>query len=149
MRKLSISVILPTMDSKREMDEPLSDQAQQMLDLRDRLSRRRCAHRQALAGEARRLASEAAALGVERVILFGSLANGTPGLCSDVDLLVVWDTPLEFLARTAELYRRLQPRVAVDMLVYTPAEMVWMADRPFVRHALAKGEVLYDARCTG
>jgi predicted nucleotidyltransferase len=57
---------------------------------------------------------------VERVVLFGSTARDEAGLTSDLDLLIVWDTDLPFLERTAALYRTLQPQVAVDLLVYTP-----------------------------
>ena len=113
--------------------------------LRQRLQRRRLDHRKSLALEAERLATEAAALGVQRVVLFGSMVRGNPGLASDLDLLLVWDTPLDFVTRTAELYRRLQPRVAADLLVYTPDEMARMADRPFIRNALREGKVLYAA----
>lgn len=90
-------------------------------------------HVSTLRHEAARLADAAAALGAQQVLLFGSLVTGEPGLASDVDLLVVWDTPLDFLTRT------------VDLLVYTPREMETMARRPFVRHALAEGTVLYEA----
>ena len=80
-----------------------------------------------------------------RVILFGSLAHGDTAHTSDLDLLIVWDTPLDYLARTVDLYRRLKPRAPVDMLVYTPAEMLDIADRPFVRRILEEGKVLYAA----
>jgi len=95
--------------------------------------------------ETQRLTAAAAALGVRRVILFGSLARREGGLTSDLDLLIVWDTPLSFLERTVELYRRLKPCVAADLLVYTPAEMERMAHTPLVRRALAEGKVLYEA----
>ncbi|GIV70508.1 nucleotidyltransferase domain-containing protein [Caldilinea sp.] len=112
---------------------------------RQRLQQRREAHRRLLWSEAERLAAEAANLGVLRVILFGSLARGDENLFSDMDLLMVWETPLDFLERTVELYRRLQPRVAADFLVYTPAEMERMASTPLVRRALEEGKVLYEA----
>ncbi|MGQ9647615.1 MAG: hypothetical protein ACUVWO_13905 [Thermodesulfobacteriota bacterium] len=48
------------------------------------------------------------------------------------------------IERTVELYRRLQPRVATDLLVYTPSEMERMADTPLVRRALEQGKVLYE-----
>ncbi len=64
---------------------------------------------------------------------------------SDVDLLIIWETSLGFLERTVELYRRLQPRVATDLLVYTPAEMERMMDKAWMRQALAEGKVLYEA----
>ncbi len=109
------------------------------------LRRRRESHRRALWREAERLTTEAAALGVQRVLLFGSLAQGEAGLFSDLDLLIVWDTPLDFLERTVEIYRRLQPRVPADLLVYTPTEIERMARTPLVRRALAEGKVLYEA----
>ncbi|MDW8234321.1 MAG: nucleotidyltransferase domain-containing protein [Roseiflexaceae bacterium] len=114
-------------------------------DVRKLLQQRRAAHRHALRQEAERLAAEAAALGVQRVILFGSIVRDEDGLMSDLDLLIVWDTPLNFLERTVELYRRLQPRIATDLLVYTPAEMERMAHTPLVRRALQEGRVLYEA----
>jgi len=85
------------------------------------------------------------ALGIQRVILFGSLVWGNPGLTSDVDLVLIWDTPLGFLERTAEVYRRLLPQVAADLFVYTPDELARMAHTPFIRRALAEGRVLYAA----
>jgi len=109
------------------------------------LRQRREAHCQALWQEVERLTQDAIALGVQRVILFGSLVWGSPGLTSDVDVLLVWETPLGFLERTAEVYRRLQPRVAADLFVYTPDELTRMAHTPLVRRVLAEGRVLYAA----
>ena len=43
------------------------------------------------------------------------------------------------------MYRRLRPRVAVDMLVYTPDEFKRMAGTPLVRKALAEGKPVYEA----
>jgi uncharacterized protein len=113
--------------------------------LQDVLRQRREAHCKALWEEVARLTREAIALGVQRVILFGSLVWGNPGLTSDVDLLLVWDTPLAFLERTAEVYRRLLPQVAADLFAYTPDELTRMAHTPFIRRALAEGRVLYAA----
>ncbi|MGC8787595.1 MAG: nucleotidyltransferase domain-containing protein [Anaerolineae bacterium] len=114
---------------------------------RQLLAKRRDAHRRALRRELVRLTKAAAEMGVQRVILFGSLLHGEASLYSDLDLLIIWDTPLSFLERTVELYRRLQPRVATDLLVYTPSEMQRMAHTSLVRQALREGKVLYEARC--
>jgi predicted nucleotidyltransferase len=92
---------------------------------------------------------ELKAIGVERVILFGSVVCQTIGLTSDLDLLVIWDTPMGFLERTAFLYRRLNPRVPVDLFVYTPEEIRRLADHPFIRQALAEGETVYAAGSEG
>ncbi len=111
---------------------------------REELQQQRTAHAAALWAEGARLATAAAALGAERVILFGSLARDEPDLTSDLDLLIVWDTPLDYLSRIVELYRRLDPHGPIDLLVYTPAEMLTMRDRPFIRRILTEGKVLYE-----
>jgi predicted nucleotidyltransferase len=113
--------------------------------LQQLLRQRREAHCQALWQEVERLTKDAIALGVQRIMLFGSLVWGRPGLTSDVDMVLIWDTPLGFLERTAEVYRRLQPQVAADLFVYTPNELTRIADRPFIRRVLAEGRVLYAA----
>jgi len=120
-------------------------QAHDPIALQQLLRQRREAHCQALWQEVARLTQEAIALGVQRIILFGSLVWGSPGLTSDVDVLLVWETPLGFLERTAEVYRRLQPQVAVDLFVYTPNELTRLADTPLIRRVLAEGRVLYAA----
>lgn len=117
----------------------------EVMRVRRLLSARKTRHTGEMAAEMARLTAAAAALGVQRVIVFGSMAKEQAGLTSDLDLLIVWDTPLDFLARTAELYRQLQPRVALDLLVYTPDEMARMAQTPFIQKALESGRVLYEA----
>jgi predicted nucleotidyltransferase len=114
-------------------------------DIMENLKLRREVHKRELWEEVERIKVSASRLGLQRVILFGSLVHGDPGLASDLDLLIVWDTALGFLERTAELYRRLQPRVAADFLVYTPEEMMRMKDAPLVRRALEEGKILYEA----
>jgi predicted nucleotidyltransferase len=116
-----------------------------ILNIRQLQQHRREEHQRALWEEADRLTTAASDLGVRRVILFGSLLEKKPGLTTDLDLLIVWDTPLGFLERTVELYRRLQPRVPADLLVYTPKEMERMIDFPLVKRALKQGKVLYEA----
>ena len=81
---------------------------------------------------------------VQRVILFGSYAAGRRDLGTDLDLLVVMESPLDFVARNVDLARRLQAGVALDLLVYTPQEMKQIHDRPFIRRALETGKVLYE-----
>lgn len=116
-----------------------------ILNVRQLLQQRREEHQRALWDEVERLTAAASEMGVRRIILFGSLLEKKPNLTSDLDLIIVWDTPLGFLERTVELYRRLQPRVATDLLVYTPSEMERMVDTPLVKRALEQGRVLYEA----
>ncbi len=81
----------------------------------------------------------------ERVILFGSLAAGEIGEWSDIDLVIVKETEHRFLDRTKEVLQLLQPRVGVDILVYTPREFEQLSrERVFVRSEIQeKGKVLY------
>jgi len=116
-----------------------------ILNIRELLQRRREEHQKALWQEVERLTTAASRLGVKRIVLFGSLIREKPGLTTDLDLLIIWDTPLDFLQRTVELYRRLQPRVATDLLVYTPKEMERVIYTPLVRRALEQGKILYEA----
>ena len=83
---------------------------------------------------------------VQRVILFGSYAAGRRDLFTDLDILVVMDSPLSYVPRNADLAGRVRAGVALDLLAYTPQEMEQMRDRPFMRHALETGKVLYEKR---
>lgn len=87
---------------------------------------------------------------IDRAFLFGSYARGRRDLFTDLDLLVIMDSPLDFVTRTAELYRYLASAenapigVDVDLLVYTPEEFQRNASRGFVRRALEEGELIYE-----
>ncbi len=82
---------------------------------------------------------------VEKIVLFGSLARGEVSSTSDIDLVVVMDTEKRFLDRLHDLYSLVQPRMAVDLLVYTPKELSRLKDTSaFVRKALLEGKVLYE-----
>jgi len=82
----------------------------------------------------------------EKVIVFGSLATGQVHEWSDIDLVVVQETELPFLKRTRAIRKTIQPRVAVEILCYTPAEFAQLcASRRFFQHEiLQKGRVLYE-----
>lgn len=79
---------------------------------------------------------------VRQIVLFGSYAAGRRDLGTDLDLLIVMDSPEDFVTRTANLHRELRSKVDLDLLVYTPAEFERMRDKPFIRGALENGKVL-------
>jgi predicted nucleotidyltransferase len=96
-----------------------------------------------LTAELERLSVLLREMGAGEVWLFGSLARGEVHEGSDLDLLVVMDTALPFVERLARLYRNLKPRVATDLFVYTPGEMVDLrVSNPLVRAALQEGKLL-------
>ena len=83
----------------------------------------------------------------ERIILFGSRANGRARADSDVDLLVVMKCDGPGARKAAEILNSVEPAFAVDLIVRTPAEIrrrLTLRD-PFVVEALRRGKVLYEA----
>jgi len=99
-----------------------------------------------LEAELRRILTELPRLGVEKAILFGSLASGRIGQASDLDLVLVVPSTERFTRRLEHFYRALNPSVALDLFVYTPEEFGAMAiASPFVRSCIARGKVIYEA----
>lgn len=82
----------------------------------------------------------------EKVILFGTLATGRINEWSDIDLVVVEQTELSFFERLRRIRKLLQPRVGIDVMVYTPEEFNRLSsERPFFRDEIvAKGKVVYE-----
>ena len=84
----------------------------------------------------------------QKVILFGSYAYGTPHRDSDIDLLIIKDTPERFLERWVAVRRILSDparTVPLETLVLTPEEVdrrLAVGDQ-FVAEILKKGKVLY------
>jgi predicted nucleotidyltransferase len=79
------------------------------------------ARRKRLWQEAHRAARLLKQLGADRVLVFGSLASGRVHPDSDLDLLVVWDTPLGEWDRLRVARRALgNVGVAVDLVVVSP-----------------------------
>lgn len=82
----------------------------------------------------------------QQILLFGSLAQGQIREDSDVDLIVICETQQDFWERLITAYRLLQPRVPVDLLIYTPMEWKELQQRLFFQEeVLKKGKVLYEA----
>ena len=82
----------------------------------------------------------------ERVILFGSQANGTATFNSDVDLLVIADSDLPRYKRSRDIYKNMSShRLPVDIIVYTPDEVAEGALTPlsFISQILQSGETVY------
>lgn len=81
----------------------------------------------------------------EKIILFGSYAYGKPKPESDVDLLVVMDTPLRPSEQAAQIVRAIDYHFGMDLLVRRPqqlAERIALGDS-FLREVTEKGKVVY------
>ena len=85
----------------------------------------------------------------EKLILFGSVAQGDIHEWSDLDLVVIKKTDKPLLERTEEILRLVRPKVGLDVLVYTPEELDSLVDerRGFVLDEIIyKGAVAYERR---
>lgn len=82
----------------------------------------------------------------DRGILFGSAARGDSDEHSDIDLIVIKQTDKRFLDRLADVIEAIQPRFALDVLVYTPEEFDRMLaeENPFLTEAVRHGKVIYE-----
>ena len=82
--------------------------------------------------------------GVKRISLFGSYVRGKADLFTDLDILVIMDTPKPFLEREKEVYALLALPVDADILCYTPDEFERLKKTPFFQKVLAEEVVLYE-----
>ena len=92
------------------------------------------------------LVEELKRYGAEKVILFGSVARGDADAYSDVDLVIVKPTPMNFVDRLADVVRQCPTPLNADIIVYTPEEFERMqeAENPFIECILKDGKSLYE-----
>ncbi|MFM7291713.1 MAG: nucleotidyltransferase domain-containing protein [Planctomycetia bacterium] len=83
----------------------------------------------------------------DRVILFGSHAEGRATTDSDVDLLVIMPTDRNPVDESVAIRLAVRPPFPVDVLVRTP-EMIerrLAIGDPFIGNILRHGKLLYEA----
>jgi len=74
----------------------------------------------------------------QKILLFGSLANDRVKKWSDIDLIIVKDTPKPFLDRIKEVLLLLKPKVGMDILVYTPGEFKQLSEKKFFKEEIIR-----------
>jgi uncharacterized protein len=83
----------------------------------------------------------------DKIILFGSYANGDPDENSDLDLFVVKETDLPRPQRMVHLRKMLYgSMIPIDLIIYTPQEIEKSKENPysFVYAVLRTGKTLYE-----
>ncbi len=82
-----------------------------------------------------------------RIILFGSHAAGNPGPESDIDLLVIMDTPLRGVEQAQQIRRVINPMFGADILVYTPEQVQQRLEwgDSFLKSILEEGVLVYES----
>ena len=84
----------------------------------------------------------------QKVILFGSYAQGNPTQDSDVDLLIIMETNDQALHAAARISAGIDHPFPLDILVFRPSELKASLERKgvFATEVVAKGIVLHEAR---
>ncbi len=87
----------------------------------------------------------------DKIILFGSLASDYVHEGSDLDLVIIKDTPKRPIDRQVEIYGLIKPEVGIDVFVYTPEEFEYLKSIGFslMNEIMNRGKVLYEARDEG
>ena len=82
----------------------------------------------------------------QKIVLFGSYAQGTAAPNSDVDLLVIMPFEGKGFWKSLEILNWLNPPFSVDLLVRRPDDTArrYQQRDPLVREALDEGKVLYE-----
>ena len=83
----------------------------------------------------------------DKIILFGSYAEGNPDKDSDLDLLIIQETNLSPHKRGLDIRLSLiGSKVPIDILVYTKAEFEKEKNEKFsfIYSALKTSEILYE-----
>lgn len=92
---------------------------------------------------------------ITRIILFGSLAEGSTGSDSDLDLAIIVSSPdrfssydkrLEMKSRFRAAIRDINRMIPIDILLYTESEFTeLLTDGGFLAEEVqAKGETIYE-----
>ena len=81
----------------------------------------------------------------EKIIMFGSYAYGSPRPESDVDLLILMETPLRNTEQAAQIARALDYHFGLDLIVRHPRQFTErIAQGDYFLHEInEKGKVLY------
>ncbi len=83
----------------------------------------------------------------QKIVLFGSYARGNPRPESDVDLLVVMETPKGERRQSLEIRRLLNVTFGLDLIVYSPERLLQRLEwgDSFLREVIETGKVLHES----
>lgn len=84
-------------------------------------------------------------LGAEKIVVFGSFAEGDIDVQSDLDLLVVMPSTRTGKEWTRLVYERVERNIAADIMVYTEGELEEkLPSSRFLQQVTQKGISVYE-----
>ena len=83
-----------------------------------------------------------------KVILFGSMAQGSIKEWSDIDLLIIKESQKGYLDRVAEVIQLVHPTVGLDLFILSPAEIDDALEdyNPYIEEIITEGKVVYEQK---
>ena len=86
----------------------------------------------------------------ERIILFGSYADGNPTEDSDVDLLIILPFKGRSIHKAVDMRLKMNTSFPVDLVVRTPKKVQERLDLndSFIMNIMKNGRLLYEAHNT-
>lgn len=84
----------------------------------------------------------------DKVILFGSYANGKPDADSDVDIMVIMPFQGRSVDQAIEIRKNVSVNIALDLMVRSPAQIEERLDSNdfFIKEIIDEGKVLYESK---
>ena len=82
----------------------------------------------------------------EKIILFGSCANGKIKSSSDIDMLIIKKSNKRRIDRIKEVLMMIDNNLPFEPLIYTPQEIKKRIelDDFFIKNIVKKGKILYE-----
>lgn len=81
-----------------------------------------------------------------KIILFGSLAKDHSNETSDIDLMIIKNTPQRYWKRIDEVFHLIHPRQPMDIFVITPNEIKdsLKKENQYLKEILEEGKIVYE-----
>ena len=109
------------------------------------IRRRKEIRRNTLERELKKITEQLVNMGAQKILVFGSYAEGNIKSWSDLDIIAVMPSTRTGKEWMGKIYDEIDRNVGCDILAYTHEELEkTIPVSRFVRHALENGSVIYE-----
>jgi uncharacterized protein len=118
-----------------------------MVDAISILRARKEGRRRLIAEELKKISRRLQEMGAQKIVVFGSVAEGCVHSSSDIDILAIMPPPMTGKQWMGKIYEEIDRQVDSDILAFTEEELAKaLPVNRFLRHILATGKVIYERR---